>query len=159
MKVKILVMDVDGTLTDGKIFLSTKSEIMKVFDVKDGYAISRLNQFNIVPVIITGRSSEILIRRCEEIGIKELYQGVTNKKSKLKEVCETLEVSPSECAYIGDDIVDMECMKLCGLSACPSDAANEIIKCVDYVCKAKGGAGAVREFCDYIIKHINNVII
>lgn len=92
MGVKVLFMDVDGTLTDGKVYLSAQGELMKAFDVKDGFAINHLGQYGIVPVIITGRTSTILDRRCEEINIKELHQGVTEKAKKLFEVCERLGV-------------------------------------------------------------------
>lgn len=151
MKVKALFMDVDGTLTDGKVYLSAQGELMMAFDVKDGYAINHLGQYRIVPVNITGRNSRILERRCEEINIKELHQGVTEKTAKMLEVCERLGVKPEECAYIGDDVIDLVCIGLCGLSGCPSDAIGKVRESVDYVCKAKGGAGAVREFCDYFL--------
>lgn len=151
MRVKVLFMDVDGTLTDGKVYLSAQGELMKAFDVKDGFAINHLEQYGIVPVIITGRTSTILERRCEEIIIQELHQGVYYKAEKLLEVCERLGVTAEECAYIGDDVIDLECIGLCGLSGCPSDAIDKVRDSVDYVCKAKGGAGAIREFCNYFL--------
>lgn len=151
MGVKVLFMDVDGTLTDGKVYLSAQGELMKAFDVKDGFAINHLGLYGIVPVVITGRTSVILERRCEEINIQELHQGVYKKAEKLLEVCERLGVTPKECAYIGDDVIDLECIGLCGLTGCPSDAIGKVRDSVNYVCKAKGGAGAVREFCDYFL--------
>ena len=147
----MLFMDVDGTLTDGKVYLSAQGELMKAFDVKDGFAINHLGLYGIVPVVITGRTSVILERRCEEINIQELHQGVYKKAEKLLEVCERLGVTPKECAYIGDDVIDLECIGLCGLTGCPSDAIGKVRDSVNYVCKAKGGAGAVREFCDYFL--------
>lgn len=148
--IKILFLDVDGTLTDGKIYMSEKGEIMKAFNIKDGYALARLPQYGIMPVIITGRKSEIVRQRCKELGIKEVYQGVDNKIAKMSEIMRSSNVSAAHCAYIGDDLNDKECMEACGLTAAPADAIKEICDIVDYVCKRRGGDGAVREFCDYI---------
>ena len=141
-------MDVDGTLTDGKIYMSADGELMKAFNIKDGYAIAHLEDKQIVPVIITGRSSEILVRRCRELGIVELYQGIEDKTAKLLSICKKFQVEASNVAYIGDDLNDLECMKICGYSAAPADAVKEVLACVDYICKHRGGEGAVREFIE-----------
>lgn len=154
MDIKMLVMDVDGTLTDGKIYMSAKGELMKAFNIKDGYAIARLRDYGIEPVIITGRTSEIVKQRCAELKIKELHQGIENKSYKLREVCEKLHVELSQVAYIGDDLNDLPCMKICGYSACPSDAMIQVKENVSYVCLTKGGDGAVREYIDHIISNL-----
>lgn len=148
-------MDVDGTLTDGKIYMSANGELMKAFNIKDGYAIARLRDYGIEPVIITGRSSEIVRQRCAELKIKELHQGIENKSYKLRNVCENLHVELSQVAYIGDDLNDLPCMKICGYSACPSDAMTQVKDSVSYVCQTKGGDGAVREFIDHIISNLD----
>ncbi len=150
MNIKLLVMDVDGTLTDGKIYMSADGELMKAFNIKDGYAIAHLEDKQIVPVIITGRSSEILVRRCRELGIVELYQGIEDKTAKLLSICKKFQVEASNVAYIGDDLNDLECMKICGYSAAPADAAKEVLASVDYICKHRGGEGAVREFIEQL---------
>lgn len=150
MNIKLLVMDVDGTLTDGKIYMSANGELMKAFNIKDGYAIAHLEDKQIVPVIITGRSSEILVRRCRELGIVELYQGIEDKTAKLLSICKKFQVEASNVAYIGDDLNDLECMKICGYSAAPADAAKEVLASVDYICKHRGGEGAVREFIEQL---------
>lgn len=150
MNIKLLVMDVDGTLTDGKIYMSADGELMKAFNIKDGYAIAHLEDKQIVPVIITGRSSEILVRRCRELGIVELYQGIEDKTAKLLSICKKFQVEASSVAYIGDDLNDLECMKICGYSAAPADAAKEVLASVDYICKHRGGEGAVREFIEQL---------
>lgn len=143
--IKLLVMDVDGTLTDGKIYMGPDGEAMKAFDVKDGYAIAHmLPEMGIVPVIITGRESQIVANRAKELGITELYQGVSNKLDQLKKVAEKYSTPPEELAYIGDDLNDLECIEYCGFSACPNDAVEEIKNAVDYVCKYDGGRGSVR---------------
>lgn len=154
MDIKILVLDVDGTLTDGKIYMSANGELVKAFNIKDGYALARLPQYGITPVIITGRKSEIVEQRCKELKITEIHQGIENKGLKLREVCQKLNVSLRQCAYIGDDINDLDCMRLCGHTAAPADAVISVRDCVEYVCERKGGDGAVREYCDYLIANL-----
>ena len=151
MKIRLLVMDVDGTLTDGRIYMGEKGEVMKAFDVKDGYAIaSFLPMMQIVPVIITGRTSKILERRAEELGIVELHQGVGDKLLKLQEIAKEYDVSEDEIAYIGDDINDISCMTYVGFSGCPKDAVEEVKEIADYICCFDGGRGAVRDFIEEI---------
>lgn len=150
MRIKMLVMDVDGTLTDGRIYIGAEGEVMKAFDVKDGYGIVQLRKQGVFPVIITGRESDIVKYRAEELGITELYQGVTEKLQKLKEVGEKYGCTPDEIAYIGDDINDLECIRYCRVTACPADAIDDVKDVVGYVCENKGGRGALREFCEYI---------
>ena len=150
--IKLFVMDVDGTLTDGKINCSADGELFKSFSVKDGYAIANiLPKYGIIPVIITGRKSEIVEYRAKELKITELYQGISDKLSILEQVISKYSCTWDDVAYIGDDLNDIECIKKVGLSACPSDSIFEVIDCVDYVCKNIGGNGAVREFIDTII--------
>lgn len=147
MKIKLLVMDVDGTLTDGKIYIGTGGEVMKAFDIKDGYAIAHiLPDLGIVPVIITGRKSQIVEQRAKELKITELYQGIGDKLAQLKMVAEKYHVTPDEIAYIGDDVNDLDCIGYCGLTACPADAVDEVKEKVGYICKTAAGKGAVREF-------------
>lgn len=154
-RIKLLFMDVDGTLTDGKIYMGNNGEIAKSFNVKDGYGIHELlPQYGIVPVIITGRSSKIVECRAREIGIKELYQGKHEKMDTFIEILRKYNCKYTDAAYIGDDILDLPCMKLCAVTACPSDAVDQVKKYCDYVCHASGGNGAVREFIEWIIKEM-----
>ena len=140
-KIKLLVMDVDGTLTDGHIYIGAQGELMKAFDVKDGYAIAHLlPAAGIVPVIITGRQSAIVEERARELSIPELHQ-----------VVEKYRAEPGEIAYIGDDLNDLACIRFCGLSGCPADAVAEVLAAVDHVCTRKGGNGAVREFITWLL--------
>lgn len=149
MKPKMLVMDVDGTLTDGHIYISPHGEAMKAFHVQDGYAIAHiLPKHGIIPVIITGRTSEIVSQRASELKITELHQGVSDKLAVLKRIAEKYKISPGEIAYIGDDVNDLSCMAYCGISACPADAVDDVLHQVTYVCKRNGGSGTVREFVD-----------
>lgn len=151
--IRILFMDVDGTMTDGKIYIGENGECMKAFSVHDGYAIANLLPKNeILPVIITGRKSEIVQKRASELGITEIHQGVKNKLEEMKAIAKKYQVTSENLAYIGDDLNDLECMEYCGISACPADAVDDILTKVDYVCKRTGGQGAVREFIDWILK-------
>lgn len=149
--IKYLVMDVDGTLTDGKIYIGPSGEVFKSFSVKDGYAIhSLLRDHCIIPIIITGRNSEIVMKRANELNIKEIYQGVSNKLTVLSSIIEREGQSFENVAYIGDDLNDIECMTAVknagGYVGCPSDAVDEVKRVVSYICISKGGCGAVREF-------------
>ena len=150
-KIKLFVMDVDGTLTDGKIYMGKKGEIMKAFDVKDGYGIAHiLPKLGIVPAIITGRESQIVANRAAELGITEVFQGVSDKPETLKRITEKYKCNTDNIAYIGDDLNDLPCIEYCALTACPADAYWKVKKAVSYICKSNGGSGAVREFIDFI---------
>lgn len=149
--IKYLVMDVDGTLTDGKIYMSPSGEAIKVFNIKDGYGIHDILIPNgILPVIITGRESQIVVNRCKELGITEIYQGVSNKLLKLCSITDEL----GAVAYIGDDINDLRVMTAVkeagGVIGCPADAVKKVKDIADYVAVHDGGDGAVRDFIDWI---------
>ena len=153
MKIKLFVTDVDGTLTDGHIYVGENGEVMKAFNVKDGYAIVKiLPEYKIVPVIITGKTSEIVKKRAAELKISEVYQNISDKLPLLKEIADKYNATADEIAYIGDDVNDLDCMDWCGVSACPIDAVEEVLSKADYVCQRQGGKGAVREFIDWIIR-------
>lgn len=154
--IKYLVMDVDGTLTDGKIYMGNQGEVFKAFNIKDGYGIHDLApKANITPVIITGRESNIVENRCKELGIDMVFQGVSDKKAKLIEIMDINNEDMSSVAFIGDDGNDYSCMELVknsgGITACPNDAVKKVIEISDYICKKNGGDGAVREFIEWII--------
>ena len=151
-KIKLFVMDVDGTLTDGHIYIGAQGELMKAFDVKDGYAIANLlPAAGIVPVIITGRRSAIVEARAQELAIEELHQGVGDKLACLKTVAVKYRACPREIAYIGDDLNDLDCIRFSGLTACPADAVPEVKAAVNYVCRCNGGSGAAREFATWLL--------
>lgn len=146
-KIRLLVMDVDGTLTNGCIYIGAEGETMKAFHVQDGYGIVHiLPELGIIPAIITGRSSRIVEKRAGELKIHHLYQGVGDKLSKLRKLAEELGLKPENIAYIGDDANDLECIRWCGFTGCPADAVPEVLEAVHYVCRREGGRGAVREF-------------
>lgn len=151
-KIKMIIMDVDGTLTDGKIYMGSDGELIKAFHVKDGLRIKQLPDFGIISVIITGRKSTILEKRIYELEIVESYQGIANKVPVLEELLRKYHLSYENVAYIGDDENDYAPMKLCGLKGCPANAAEPILEMADFVSKHNGGEGAVREFLDFILK-------
>lgn len=152
-KIKYLVMDVDGTLTDGKIYMSNQGECCKAFNIKDGCGIHDMAiPAGIIPVIITGRSSDIVSNRCKELGIEQVYQGINNKIEKLLSITSDL----SEVAYIGDDINDLSCMKPVkqagGIVGCPKDAVRNVLEIADFVADHNGGNGAVRDFIEWLLE-------
>lgn len=152
MRIKLLAMDVDGTLTDGRIYIGADGEVMKAFDVKDGYGIVNFRNTGGIPAIITGRQSRIVEQRCRELGITELHQGVSDKLSSLMELADKYHLEAEQIAYIGDDINDLACMNYAGFSACPSDAAAAVKTAAGFVCNTPGGRGCVREFLDLILR-------
>lgn len=162
--IKFLAMDVDGTLTDGKVYMGNDGELFKAFDIKDGCGIKELlPKYGIMPVIITARNSKILANRCTELGITEIHQGVREKLACLIKIIEKyskegMEYTLKNVAYVGDDILDLQCMmpikEADGFAACPADAVSKVIAACDYIAPHRGGEGAVRDVVDHIISSI-----
>ena len=150
--IKLVLLDVDGTLTDGGIYRGNNEEELKRFNVKDGYAIVNAQKLGIEFGIITGRKSELVEIRSNELKIKYLYQGISEKTVILKEIMQKTGLKKEEIAYMGDDLNDILIMKQSGLTGAPKDAADEVIQIVDFVSEKNGGSGAVREFVEYILK-------
>lgn len=152
--IKYIIMDVDGTLTDGKIYMGPGGETMKAFSIKDGMVMNYiLKPVGIIPVVITARNSSIVQNRCNELGITEVYQGKLDKLTTLKEIVG--DDGLGSCAYFGDDTLDLKCMlpikEAGGIAACPADAVHDVKAVVDYVCVNKAGEGALREFAEWLI--------
>lgn len=153
MSIKLLALDVDGTMTDGKLYLTGSGEYFKVFHIKDGYALAQLlPQTSIQAAIITGRSSETVRFRAKELGIEYVLENIVDKGQAFRELALKLGITMDETAYLGDDLNDLSAIDIAGISACPADAAEEVRMVCDYVCKASGGYGAVREFIELLIK-------
>ena len=150
--IKLVLLDVDGTLTDGGIYRGNNGEELKRFNVKDGYAIVNAQKLGIEFGIITGRKSELVEIRSNELKIKYLYQGISEKTVILKEIMQKTGLKKEEIAYMGDDLNDILIMKQSGLTGTPKDAADEVIQIADFVSEKNGGSGAVREFVEYILK-------
>lgn len=150
-------MDVDGTMTDGSINICESGELYKSFNVKDGYAISQLlPQAGITPIVLTGRSSNIVSVRCKELNINKVLQGIKDKVGVLDSLLYSEKVNYSEVAYIGDDLNDLECMQRIksygGLIGCPSDASDPVKLISDFVSVSNGGRGAIREFVEWLLQ-------
>lgn len=156
IKIKLLLSDVDGVMTDGSLIYNKNGEELKVFNVKDGLICSYLKAMNIKIGVITGRSSEIVMQRFSELSFDYIEQNISNKKDCFNKIIKLENLQSSEVAYIGDDTNDIELLSIVGISGCPQDATDEVKSEVDYVCVQNGGKGAFREFAEYILKLNNN---
>ncbi len=152
MAIELIVLDVDGTLTDGKIYYTANEDEIKAFDVKDGLAIASWIRLGRKVAIITGRHSSIVARRSQELGIEYLYQGIKDKKECLNTILKKEGLTLKQTSAIGDDLNDWGMLKSVALSYAPSDAVLEIRQNVDMVLDAKGGFGAVRKMIEDLLK-------
>lgn len=151
-KIKLLLLDVDGVMTDGRIIYLNDGGEAKAFDVKDGHGLKLIQRAGIRVGIITGRQSEVVERRAAELGIGIVYQGAKDKLKPFLEIIKELGLEPFEVAYVGDDVVDLPVMRQVGFSATVADAVDDIKPYVDLVTSRPGGRGAVREVCDLLLK-------
>ena len=149
--IKLLVLDVDGCLTDGSLTYSAEWIESKTFNVKDGLGISTWIKMGNHVAIITGRKSKIVQKRAEELGVQHLYQGINDKERVLKEIVEKLDISFEEVAVIGDDLNDFHMLRLAGKSFTPNDGVDAVKEIVDTVLNKKGGEGAVREMIEILV--------
>lgn len=150
-RVKLLIMDVDGTLTDGSLFVLPNGEEVKAYNVKDGLGILLAQMAGLKMAIITGKTSRSVAVRAKKLRIAEVHQGILNKKPALEGILRRHGLRPAEVAYIGDDLGDLEVIKMVGLAAAVADAHPEIKSHCHFLCKQKGGRGAVREFIEFIL--------
>ncbi|PLX90415.1 MAG: phenylphosphate carboxylase subunit delta [Desulfuromonas sp.] len=150
--IKLLLLDVDGVLTDGRITYDNQGNELKSFDVKDGHGLKLLQRAGIEVGIITGRQSDLVARRAAELGIDILYQGALRKLDPYLEILQHTGLRDEQVAYVGDDLVDLPLLRRVGFSATVCDAHPEVLPVVDYVTRLPGGRGAVREICDLLIR-------
>lgn len=151
-KIKLLLTDVDGVLTDNGVYYSERGEEMKRFSFRDGMGVERLrNMVQVETGIITRENSLPVVRRAEKLKINELHVGVMNKEEMLDEILSRNGLKASQVAFIGDDVNDRKIMKLVGLAACPADAMKSVAEVAHYRCSTPGGHGAFREFAEFII--------
>jgi 3-deoxy-D-manno-octulosonate 8-phosphate phosphatase (KDO 8-P phosphatase) len=150
MAIKLLIIDVDGTMTDGMILYGDNNLEIKAFSTRDGAVLKPLCKLGIDVVFMTGRASEATSRRAADLNVSTV-QGVEDKSSALNEMLVEYSLLPEQCAYIGDDLNDFAAMKLCGFKACPADAVAEIRGICDYISPYKGGYGAVRDICEKLL--------
>jgi 3-deoxy-D-manno-octulosonate 8-phosphate phosphatase (KDO 8-P phosphatase) len=151
-QLKLLVLDVDGVMTDGRIIMSASGEETKSFCVKDGSGMKFWKRVGGTLAIITGRESEIVSNRAAELDVDEVRQNRKIKYPALQEVFEATGIGPEQTAVVGDDLPDLPMMHVCAFSACPADAVDEVRQQADFVCRAAGGRGVVREVVEHILK-------
>lgn len=154
-KIKLMIFDVDGVLTDGSMHYGPDGECMKSFYVLDGLGIQILQRAGIATAIISARQSPIVARRAADLGIQHVYQGSHDKRHALEQLCERTSITPEACGFIGDDVIDLPILMRVGFAATVPGAHMEVPSRVHYVTQAAGGRGAVREICDFILRAQN----
>jgi len=152
-KIKLLLLDVDGVMTDGRIVIDSHGNELKAFHVRDGHGIKMAQRAGILVGIITGRISEVVNIRARELGIQEVHQGAHNKIEGYDSLLKKYGFHDHDVAYMGDDVVDVGIFKRTGLAVAVADADPAVKPCVDMITKTAGGRGAVREFINFILKH------
>lgn len=156
--VRLLVMDVDGTLTDGAMFYGPDGEVMKRFSTRDGMGITLLHRAAIATAIITSENSPIVQARARKLGVQHVILGCHDKSTALQDLSASLTIPLEHIAYIGDDVNDMHAMRRCGSSACPADAVDAVKNTAHVVCASTGGNGAVREYAEMILRAQNKPV-
>ena len=151
IQIKLVITDVDGVLTDGGMYYSKNGEMLKKFNTRDGMGVQLLHNNKIPVIIITGEKSEIVLSRAKKLLIKEVFIGIKKKELLLPKICKKFKIKESNIACIGDDLNDLNILEQVGFSASPKDGMAIIKKKSNYVCKAKGGEGVLREIADMII--------
>lgn len=150
-RVKLLVLDVDGVLTDGHLCYGPQGELQKTFHVRDGYGIKQVQAAGIAVAIISGRKSAAVLRRAKDLGIGHVFQGVDDKLAALRKLAKSLKVKLDDCACIGDDTPDAPILNACGLGVAVADAHADALAAADLETTRAGGQGAVREVCDWLV--------
>jgi 3-deoxy-D-manno-octulosonate 8-phosphate phosphatase (KDO 8-P phosphatase) len=151
-KIRLLILDVDGVLTDGRIIMDDDGCETKHFDVRDGHGIKLVQRYGIKVVLLTGRKSAVVVHRAHDLGIKEIYQKAFDKKEIFAAILRKNKLDAAETAFVGDDIIDIPVLRAAGFSAAVADALDTVKKTVDYVTRYRGGHGAVREICELILQ-------
>lgn len=153
-QIRLVIFDVDGVFTDGRLFYTADGEEMKVFHVRDGVGIKALGQAGVQAAVISGRASDAVALRMSELGISRIYQGNHDKLPLFAELLAQLGVSSEQTAFMGDDLPDIPVLREVGLAACPADADADVRSICHWIGTRDGGRGAVREFCDFLLAHI-----
>ena len=152
MTIKLTAFDVDGVLTDGSLTFDENGHEYKTFNAKDGQGIVNLNKAGTITAIITARENGTVFHRAKNLNIKELHQGSKNKIATLESIMQKYNITFDEIAYMGDDLPDICILEKVALKGCPNDAVEEVKAIANFISTKNGGRGAVREFCDYILK-------
>lgn len=151
-RVKLLVLDVDGVLTDGRIIMDHEGREIKAFDVRDGHGIKLLREAGIEVAVLTGRNSPVVQHRAEDLGIPWVRQGVNDKVKAYQEIAREAGIGDEEACFVGDDLVDIPLLKRVGIPVVVADGVHEAKQCALYVTQSPGGRGAVREVCDLLLQ-------
>ena len=151
-KIKLVITDVDGVLTDGGMYYTKQGDIMKRFHTRDGMGVTLLRNIGISTIIITGEQTQMVKMWSKKMKIKQLFDGIKNKELILNKICKNNNLNPDQIAYIGDDINDFNILKKVGLAVIPNDGNNSIKKICHYTCSTNGGYGAYRELADLILE-------
>lgn len=151
-KIKLLVLDIDGVMTDGRIIYSVYGDELKFYDVQDGFGITLLNRVGIKSVIVTAKKSRIVKLRCRDMRVARSYQGYFDKLIPLKDIVKRFGISEQEICFVGDDLIDIPVLKRVGFAVAVPNAVFEVKHAAHYVTQKSGGRGAVREICDLILK-------
>lgn len=149
--VRMLVLDVDGVLTDGHLHYGPKGELLKVFHVRDGYGIKKIQAAGITVAIISGRRSAAVARRARELGIRHVAQGIDDKSAALEKLSRKCRIPVAHCACLGDDTPDVPMLQACGVGIAVADAHPDALAAAALVTRTRGGHGAVREVCDWLL--------
>lgn len=161
-KIKLLALDVDGVLTDGRLYFLEDGSEMKAFDTQDGHGIKMLQSIGVEVAIITGRTTNLVARRAQNLGIKHLYQGREDKVEALQDLLSILGINAEQTAYMGDDLPDLPAIRFAGLGIAPANAHKFVKANALYITEQEGGRGAVREVCDFLLsahgalEHLHN---
>jgi 3-deoxy-D-manno-octulosonate 8-phosphate phosphatase (KDO 8-P phosphatase) len=147
-QIKLLLMDVDGVLTDGRVIMADDGVESKAFSTRDGFGLVWVKRYGLQTGVISGRTSPATDQRCQNLKLDEIHLGKLKKLEVFESIIQRRDLKPESVAYIGDDIIDLPVMKRCGISACPQDAHDEVLNEVNIILSKKGGYGAVRQFID-----------
>nr|WP_086938318.1 3-deoxy-manno-octulosonate-8-phosphatase KdsC [Thaumasiovibrio occultus] len=150
--IKLLICDVDGVFSDGRIYMGNQGEELKTFHTRDGFGVKALMKAGIDVAVITGRQSQIVEDRMHALGLTHVYQGQDDKLEAYHNILRALELAPEQVAYIGDDLIDWPVMEKVGLSVCVADGHPLLARRADHITTIRGGMGAVREVCDLILE-------
>ena len=150
--IRLAIFDVDGVMTDGTLFIAAQGELFKAFNILDGHGVKMLQSAGVATAIISGRSSEAVSRRAAELSIEHVVQGSADKSRAFDTLIAALDLDPEQCAFVGDDLPDLPVMSRCGLAVAVANAAEAVKAAAHYVTRASGGKGAVREFCELVLR-------
>jgi 3-deoxy-D-manno-octulosonate 8-phosphate phosphatase (KDO 8-P phosphatase) len=150
--VRLAIFDVDGVMTDGTLYLGAEGEAFKAFNILDGHGVKMLQANGVAAAILSGRSSEAVARRARELAIAHVLQGIEDKMAAFERLLAGLGIAPAACAFVGDDLPDLAVMKRCGLAVAVANAVEGVRAAAHYVTRASGGHGAVREFCELVLR-------